>query len=77
MRDKPWVTVQLQSAPPDYRRELVKHSCGVGTTFDFNVTLKSMEYNTPIPMGEYVFSYEARAPGYDNQVPWSAAVTEA
>ena len=64
MRDKPWLNVQLQSAPAAYNRETMKYTCGTGTTFDFNVTLKSIEFGVPLPMGEYVFAYEARVLDY-------------
>lgn len=69
MREKPWVTVQLLSAPPEYRGNSVKFTCGTGTTFDFNITLKATEYGVSIPPGEYVFSYEARVREYGSEEP--------
>ena len=64
MRAKPWLNIQLQSAPPEFNSDTTKYTCGTGTTFDFNITLKSIEYGVPLPMGEYVFAYEARIVDY-------------
>ena len=55
----PFVKVTLEAAPEGYMPELVRYHCGTGTTFDFNITLKSLSLNSPIPIGEYVFAYEA------------------
>lgn len=57
----PHVDVTLEGAPEGYSAELVRFHCGTGTTFDFNITLKSLSFNSSIPVGEYVFSYKAVA----------------
>ena len=59
MCDVPQVNIVLEAAPEGYSPELVRFHCGTGTTFDFNITLKSLSFNSSIPIGEYVFAYEA------------------
>ena len=55
---------------PNLRIKLVQHPSGLpqhrlgagsGTTFDFNVHIKSGEYKIFLPAGEYLFEYEATA----------------
>lgn len=58
MDEAPKVWVDLLSrpdgAPP------IRVRAGTGTTFDFNVHLKSTSWGTPIPVGEYVLRYTAQ-----------------
>jgi len=58
MDEAPNVWVDLLSkpdgAPP------IRVGAGAGTTFDFNVHLKSATWGTPIPVGEYVLRYTAQ-----------------
>lgn len=63
MSDVPFVTAVLEAAPEGYSPELVQFRCGTGTTFDFNITLKSTAHSIPLLVGEYVFSYEATVQG--------------
>lgn len=62
MSDIPVVNVVLEVTPEGYSPELVRFHCGTGTTFDFHITLKSLSFNSSIPIGEYVFAYEAIVP---------------
>lgn len=61
MRSPPYVNATLESSPDGYSKEKVKIGCNTGTTFDFHISLKSVAYNEPVPVGEYVFRYEAVA----------------
>lgn len=56
----PFVKAKLERAPEDCERDLVKYSAGTGTAFDFNINMKSSDYRVRLPVGEYVFSYEAK-----------------
>lgn len=56
----PVVTVRLTQHPDGLPRHIVRS--GAGTTFDFNVHLKSIEYQAYLPEGEYVFEYDAYVP---------------
>jgi hypothetical protein len=63
MNGIPFVSAKLEKMPEGYSSEDVKYSAGTGTTFDFNVNIRSVRYNIPLPIGEYVFSYEAKCYG--------------
>jgi hypothetical protein len=57
----PFVSARLEKMPDGCSTELVKYSAGTGTNFDFNINIKSANYKVPLPIGEYVFSYEAKS----------------
>lgn len=57
----PRVQVDLVSAPETLDRDKFKFSPGTGTTFDFNVSIKSQEYGLTVPVGDYVFKFSAES----------------
>jgi hypothetical protein len=60
MSEIPFVIAKLEKMPDGYSTDHIKYSAGTGTCFDFNINIKSVDYNIPLPIGEYVFSYEAK-----------------
>ena len=55
----PVLEVKMTKSPhnlPQYRL-----GAGSGTTYDFNIHLKSIDYQTYLPAGIYTFEYEARS----------------
>jgi len=74
---KPWVTVELVSAPPSVTSKPLKISIGVGTKFDFNVKVGSPEFGRPLALGKYSFKYVAKAKANTgNPVEATAAAPE-
>lgn len=59
----PSVFVDLVGCPEGVPRYALR--AGTGTTFDFNIHLKSIEYGDFLPAGEYVFEYYAIPPAED------------
>ena len=57
MATPPRIKVKLRQKPPGTGD--IRISVGAGTTFDFNVHLKSKEFNVHLPTGSYVFHYVA------------------
>lgn len=55
--DIPNVSARLTITPEGIPQHIVR--AGAGTTFDFNVHVKSVAYNEHLPVGIYVFEYEA------------------
>jgi hypothetical protein len=54
--------------PPRLQVNLINHpgdipihhiGAGTGTTFDFHIYIKSNAYGTPLPIGDYIFEYNA------------------
>jgi hypothetical protein len=56
----PRVSVQLISSSRDMPDHRVY--ARTGTTHDFNIHVKSMQHNTPLPPGIYAFYYDAQTP---------------
>lgn len=65
----PKVSIQFLSGPDGYSSDDFPYHAGCGTTFDFNIALKSRVFNTPLPIGAYRFRYEARIPADPPPVP--------
>jgi hypothetical protein len=59
MNGIPFISATLEKMP-EGSYDLVKYTTGTGTNFDFNINMKSPNYSVPLPIGEYVFSYEAK-----------------
>ena len=57
LAESPRLEVELVEYPADCPPCSLR--AGVGTQFDFNVHLKSIEYGSHLPLGEYVFEYHA------------------
>lgn len=57
LTDIPELKVKLIDAPDGTPINLLRS--GTGTTFDFHVHFKSMEYGTYLPTGQYTFEYDA------------------
>jgi len=55
LKSVPTLAVQLINYPPETPKHITR--IGTGTTFDFNIHLKSSEPKAMLPMGEYVFEY--------------------
>lgn len=53
----PSMQVSLVSHPEQMPRHIVRS--GAGTTFDFNIHVKSVAYQEHLPKGEYIFEYKA------------------
>jgi hypothetical protein len=53
----PELKVTLISCPNGTPKHYIRS--GTGTTFDFNIHIKSNEYGVLLPLGDYVFEYEA------------------
>jgi len=62
MSDVPDLEVDLIEAPNNTPSHIIRS--GTGTTFDFNIHIKSNESGKSLPTGEYVFSYDALAYDY-------------
>jgi hypothetical protein len=58
MSNRPYVKHELKEFPTGINPSEFSIIIGVGTTFDFNVKLKSTEYGKFLAMGKYVVSYE-------------------
>jgi hypothetical protein len=63
MSGTPYLQADLVTAPNELQRESFRFSPGTGTGFDFNIGLKSTAYGVHLPMGDYVFSYDAKFGG--------------
>ncbi|MCX5796796.1 MAG: hypothetical protein NTY77_14975 [Elusimicrobia bacterium] len=59
MRSVPWISHKLVSHPAELIVDNFRASPGTGTTYDFNICLKSMMFGVYLPLGEYVFEYDA------------------
>lgn len=57
LSDIPNLRVALVKAPNGIPNYLIRS--GAGTTFDFHVHLKSKDFGTYLPVGQYTFEYEA------------------
>lgn len=55
LKNVPELTVKLIKCPGETPNHLIR--IGTGTTFDFNIHMKSTEFKTPFPIGEYAFEY--------------------
>jgi hypothetical protein len=55
LKNVPTLAVQLIGYPAETPKNIIR--IGTGTTFDFNIHLKSNEPKRMLPMGEYVFEY--------------------
>lgn len=63
MASVPNIKVELKSAPTGFDKDKYKCSPGTGTNYDFNISIKSQESGTPVPVGDYVFSFSAEVTG--------------
>lgn len=61
MNGTPHVSATLVKMPDDLAKDMVKYSAGTGTNFDFNINIKSATFHNALPIGEYIFSYEAQS----------------
>lgn len=59
LTDIPNLKVRLASHPDGMPNHIVRS--GAGTTFDFHIHVKSIDYEEYLPVGEYVFDYDASA----------------
>lgn len=59
MTSVPNIKVELKSAPVGFDKQQYKCSPGTGTNYDFNISIKSHEPGTPVPVGDYVFTFSA------------------
>ena len=59
MNGVPRLNVTVVSRPDGLKDEELIIKPGTGTTYDFNVSIKSFAYGKHLPLGEYVFNYEA------------------
>tara|TARA_R110002020_G_scaffold61545_1_gene165507 strand:- start:3354 stop:4574 length:1221 start_codon:yes stop_codon:yes gene_type:complete len=67
LNDVPNLNVTLKNAPNGIPDNLIRS--GTGTTFDFHIHFKSMEIGTYLPVGQYVFEYDAKVEiGNNNEV---------
>lgn len=57
MTDRPQLMVKLVECPDG--TPPVKLSAGTGTTYDFNVHIRVASYEHLLPIGQYIFEYEA------------------
>lgn len=55
--DIPYLKVNLKSAPVGHPTHDLRS--GTGTTFDFHIHFKSMDLGTYLPIGQYIFEYDA------------------
>lgn len=53
----PDLTVALKKHPEGMPEFIVRH--GTGTTYDFNIHVKSIDFGETLPAGEYTFFYDA------------------
>lgn len=71
MQDVPQLNVRLTAAPKSLQGHRIK--AGTGTTHDFNIHIVSGEPGIHLPIGSYVFEYEAECEvsgdDVDNDVP--------
>jgi hypothetical protein len=63
MLHAPLMSARLSSGPEGIPKYVV--SPGTGTTFDFNIKIRSLEKNVLLPLGRYVFQYEADCFDFD------------
>lgn len=61
MATPPSIKATLTSKPPEFDPKKYTIHPGTGTNHDFNISIKSMEPGTPVPIGEYEFSFEAES----------------
>ncbi|WP_158545477.1 hypothetical protein [Bremerella cremea] len=59
MTSVPSIHVELIKSPPEVDTKSLLIRPGTGTTYDFNITLKSTAFNVFVPKGDYRFRYEA------------------
>lgn len=60
LEDIPLIHAELVESPQEVPQHTIH--AATGTTFDFNIHVKSTEKGVPLPIGEYVFSYIAIVP---------------
>jgi hypothetical protein len=61
MSGVPILSVRLLDKPEGFQEEWMKYTAATGTTFDFNINLRASSYREPLPVGVYVFAYEAKS----------------
>ncbi|NOU35760.1 MAG: hypothetical protein HOO88_03170 [Kiritimatiellaceae bacterium] len=71
MRSVPRISTKLVSHPPDLIAGDFRFAPGTGTNFDFHIGLKSMAFGVNLPVGDYVFEYEATIDDRINNTPES------
>lgn len=59
MQCAPTMRVRLIEYPEGLPKHIVRS--GAGTTFDFNIHMKSVAFEEYLPVGDYIFEYEANA----------------
>ncbi|WP_028786994.1 PIN domain-containing protein [Terrimonas ferruginea] len=64
LNDIPSLTIRLTESPNGTPVHIIR--AGTGTTFDFNIHLKSMELGVRFPVGRYTFEYFASIQTYSN-----------
>lgn len=57
------ISAKLISAPPNTPE--TKVFIGTGTTFDFNIKLKSQQFGVALPVGVYKFEYQLKSQAYE------------
>lgn len=57
LNEIPYLRVSLKSAPIGLPANHLRS--GTGTAFDFHIHFKSMEFGTYLPIGQYIFEYDA------------------
>ena len=62
----PYLEVKLIKSPENMPRHIVRG--GTGTSFDFNIHVKSTEFGELLPTGKYVFAFTALAGSSDPEV---------
>ncbi|WP_297669939.1 hypothetical protein [uncultured Desulfovibrio sp.] len=60
MYHPPFIRSQILSCPPDTPKCSLRY--GTGTVYDFNIHIKSMEYEKKMPAGLYVIEYSLEDP---------------
>ena len=61
MKNVPQIAVRLVASPAGAKPEGIMIRPGTGTTYDFNITMKSMAYGKYLQLGEYQFEYTAES----------------
>lgn len=64
LNDVPYLRVNLVKAPNSIPNYSIRS--GTGTTFDFHVYLKSTDFGSHLPAGQYTFEYEATIDAEEN-----------
>jgi len=67
MNSVPHIAVRLVSSPEDAKSNNFSVRPGTGTTYDFNITMKSMVYGNYLQKGIYIFEYSAESDGTGEQ----------